>query len=327
MAAFNNRCVVLYSGGLDSLLAVAIMKNLGFDVLPLFVQTPFYNKNIDHLKKQLEQFSLELYIKRDDQDYIDMLKNPQFGYGKNLNPCIDCKIFFYRQAFMLMEESGASFAVTGEVLGQRPMSQRSYSVLRNIEKRANLTDRVLRVLSAKCLPDTLMEKEGIINKNKLFCITGRSRKEQFQLADHFGIDEFESPAGGCLLTDKTMALRIKDMIKSDNIKDIELELLNIGRHFKINSKRFIVSRKKAETAALFDRFKDVLPIIKCHNAPGAVGVFIDNPDKQDIEIAGSIIKYYSKKAESVEYQLPNKEVYVFYPETLSLDEINLFKIV
>ena len=325
MKNFNKKCVVLYSGGLDSLLAAAIMKKKGFEVNALFVQTPFYKKDIKHLQKQLEQFSCELFIKSNHDDYIEMVKNPQFGYGKNLNPCIDCKIFFYRQAKKLIDETNSSFVVTGEVLGQRPMSQRSYSILRSIEKRADLTDLVFRPLSAKCLPKTEMESVGILKSKDFYCITGRGRKEQFEIARSFNINSFESPAGGCLLTDKSISVRIKEMLMHENFKETELELLNIGRHFRINSNRFVVSRNKKETQAMTEKFKNTQPFLKCKDAPGAVGVFMDSPSTDEIELAASIIKRYSKKTEHIEYSYKNEEV-IIKPQELNETLINSYKI-
>ncbi len=326
MGELNKKCVVLYSGGLDSLLAVYIMKSLNFSVYPLFVKTPFYKKDEDRLKSQIENLSLKLYITENSGDYIEVVKNPEFGYGKNLNPCIDCKIFFFKQAKLFMEKIGAGFIVTGEVLGQRPMSQRSYSVLRAIEKRANLIDLILRPLSAKCLPQTQMEKEGIIDREKLFCITGRSRKEQFKLAKEFGIDSFESPAGGCLLTDAAFSKRVKELLKNEQIDKYELELLTIGRHFKINKKRFVVSRNREETLLLFDSFKDKLPFLRCYKAAGAAGVFVETPEKEELSTAAAILKRYSKKANEIEYIYKNSSV-IIKPEEISQNMIDSLKAV
>ncbi len=333
MGLFNKKCVVLYSGGLDSLIAVHTMLSLGFSVYPLFIETPFYKKDREHLKKQLFQLTLnsnhsklfDLKIVRDDKSYIEIVKNPEFGYGKNLNPCIDCKIFFFKQAKKFMEEIGATFVVTGEVLGQRPMSQRSYSILRSIEKRAGLSDLVLRPLSAKCLQKTKMEEEGIIDKEKLFCITGRSRKQQIELARKFGIISFEPPAGGCLLTDAAFALRVKDMLKYGYRSAHEIELLNIGRHFRINSKRFVVSRNQNESERLLSFAKDELPLLECLNAPGAVGIFIEKPNEYEMNIAASILKRYSKKAELIKYTYKGVNRIV-KPLEMPYEKIDLLKI-
>ncbi len=325
MEKLCRRCVVLYSGGLDSLLAVHIMLSLNFEVYPLFVKTPFYNKDEKQLEKGLSGLPVKLHTAKDDKEYLEIVKHPMFGYGKNLNPCVDCKIFFFKQAKRFMDEIGACFVVTGEVLGQRPMSQRSYSVMRAIEKRAGLSNLVLRPLSAKCLPQTDMEKEGIVDKEKLFCITGRSRKEQLELAKLFGIEDFESPAGGCLLTDASISKRVKEMLEYGYADEYELELLTLGRHFRINSKRFVVSRRKDETYLMLKKFGTVLPLLKCYNAPGAVGVFTAEPDSKEIEIAAAVLKKYSKKAELFEYSYEN-QVKIVQPDDVKEDELELLKI-
>ena len=303
MEKFNKRCVALYSGGLDSLLAIIVIKNLGFEVLPLFVKTPFYNKNEKDLKKQLAPLDLELFTIEDTEGYLEILKNPRFGYGKNLNPCIDCKIFFLKKAKEFMEETGASFVITGDVLGQRPMSQRSYTVLRTIEKHANLEGRVLRPLSARCLPETLMEKEGLIDREKLYCIQGRTRVKQLELAKQFGLEGFESPAGGCLLTDIQFSNRLREMLsKNEELKNREaLELLRMGRHFRIDGYKFIVSRNEKETKLLLENYGN-LPRIECLNAPGAIGVFLKEPHMNAVIVGASIVKRYSKKAKATVFK-------------------------
>lgn len=333
MGLFNKKCIALYSGGLDSLLSVHIMLSLGFLVYPLFIETPFYKKDSEYLKEQLFKLSLnsdsykllDLKIIRVDESYIEVVKNPEFGYGKNLNPCIDCKIFFFKQAKKFMEEVGATFVVTGEVLGQRPMSQRSYSILRSIEKRANLSDLVLRPLSAKCLQRTKMELEGIIDREKLFCIAGRSRKQQIELAEKFSIGTFESPAGGCLLTDRSFSLRVKDMLKHGYRGKNEMELLTVGRHFRINSKRFVVSRKKEETYRLTELAKGKMPFLECLGAPGAVGVFVETPSEKEIYTASSIIKRYSKKTKLIKYTNEGDSK-IIEPVEMPLNQIELLKI-
>ncbi len=307
------------------MLVVYIMLSLGFDVFPLFVKTPFYKKDEDELKEYLKALPVSLYIAENDREYVEIVKNPQFGYGKNLNPCVDCKIFFLKEAKRFMEKTGACFVVTGEVVGQRPMSQRSYSVMRAIEKRAGLKDLVLRPLSAKCLPETEMEKKGIINREKLFCISGRSRKQQMELAKAFGISSFESPAGGCLLTDGSISKRIKEMLKYGYENDYELELLSMGRHFRIGSKRFVASRNQKETSFLLRAFFNVLPFVKPYEAPGAVGVFVEKPSAKEMEIAAAILGRYSKKAEVFEYSYEG-ELRILKPCEISVEEIELLRI-
>ncbi|AEA34494.1 thiamine biosynthesis protein [Hippea maritima] len=325
MKNLNKKCVALYSGGLDSLLAILIVKSLGVEVYPLFVQTPFYNKEIDKLKEQLNKSGLALETARDDKAYIEMLLNPRFGYGKNLNPCIDCKAFFYKKAKEYADKIGASFIITGEVLGQRPMSQRSYTVLRTIEKHAGLIDLVLRPLSAKCLKETIMEKEGIVDRDKLYCIQGRTRKAQFELAKTFGIEEFESPAGGCLLTDTQFSARLKEMLdKKDELNSpVAIELLKIGRHFRVDGFKFIVSRNAEETKFLTDNFSD-LPQIRCLNSPGGVGVFLKEPHIETIITAAAILKRYSKKAQNLIFK--GSREFIIDVKPMSDERLNSYRV-
>ncbi len=325
MTILNRRCVVLYSGGLDSLLSVVIMKNLGFETIPLFVKTPFYDKDTNSLKKQLEPFDVELAVKEDFKGYISMLRNPRFGYGKNLNPCIDCKIFFYKKAKELMEETGASFVVTGEVLGQRPMSQRSYTILRTIEKQSGLSDLVLRPLSAQCLLKTIMEQEGIVDRKRLYCIQGRARKKQLELAQSLGIENFENPAGGCLLTDMQFSVKLKEtMSKNDEFYNLKtIELLRIGRHFRIDGFRFVVSRNEKETKELFENF-DFLPLVMCLNEPGAVGVFLKEPHMDTIIKGASIVKRYSKKAQNLIFK--GSREFIIDIKPMRDEEVNKYRI-
>ncbi len=324
MGEFNRRCIALYSGGLDSLLAVAIMHRLKFEVIPLFVRTPFYKKDEQQLRKSLEPFGLKLEIDYNPQAYMEMLTSPKFGYGKNFNPCIDCKIFFLKRARAYMEQTGATFIVTGDVLGQRPFSQRSYPVLRSIEKRAGCKDIVLRPLSAKVLPETAMEKAGLIKKEDLYGITGRSRKAQFELAKVLGIENYESPAGGCLLTDRTIGYRVKEMVET-GYKPVEFELIDVGRHFRINGKLFIVSRNRNETRMIAELYSGKLPIIRCIGAPGAVGLFVDKPRKEELEIAGGIVLFYSKKADKLEYSYGDEKM-EFSPARLEAEHVEQLRI-
>ncbi len=325
MTILNRRCVVLYSGGLDSLLSLVIMKNLGFEAIPLFIKTPFYDKDINSIKEQLEPFGVELTIKEDFKGYMSMLKNPRFGYGKNLNPCIDCKIFFYKKAKELMEEAQASFVVTGEVLGQRPMSQRSYTILRTLEKQSGLSDLVLRPLSAQCLPETKMEQESIVDREKLYCIQGRARKIQLELAQNLGIENFESPAGGCLLTDVQFSARLEEAMnrKEEFHNPKAIELLRIGRHFRIDGFKFVVSRNEKETKELLENF-DLLPIVMCLNEPGAVGVFLKEPHMDTIIKGASIVKRYSRKAKNLVFK--GSREFIIDIKPMRGEEVNKYRI-
>jgi tRNA U34 2-thiouridine synthase MnmA/TrmU len=229
------------------------------------------------------------------EEYLSVVKNPKHGYGSNMNPCIDCRIFMLRKAKAYMEESGASFIVTGEVLGQRPMSQRR-DAMRLIEKEAGLEGFILRPLSAKFLPASIPENEGWIDREKLLKIQGRSRKPQIQLADHYGIRDYPCPAGGCLLTDPGFAKRMKDLLRyfpDFSLNDVHL--LKVGRHFRLSSKlKLVVGRKEEENQKIrtFSEEKDIL--LKLFRFPGPLSLLRGEAEEREIEQAAAITARYSK---------------------------------
>jgi len=246
------KAICLYSGGLDSALAVKIVKELGIEPICVRFITPFIKRDIKPIKEFIKKENLKLIEIEVLPDYIQILKNPKYGFGKNLNPCIDCKIYFFKKAKEIMEREKADLMVTGEVLNQRSMSQRKY-VLELIERETNLKGLILRPLSAKLLPPTIFEKEGKIDREKLFSIKGRSRKIQLELARKFFLKDFTSPAGGCLLTQPSFSQRLKDLLTHESdfsLKD--LELLKFGKHFRIshNTKLIIPRTKKEELEIL-----------------------------------------------------------------------------
>ncbi|MDA3792261.1 MAG: hypothetical protein PF545_01190, partial [Elusimicrobia bacterium] len=257
--------VILLSGGLDSVLAAHLLTQLKIELIAINYTSPFHPEPVhpepvhsesaeginfarvtaDRLGIPLRQINFSKYI-------IDIIKNPEHGYGKNLNPCIDCRIAQLKVAKKIMKEEGCAFIVTGEVTGQRPMSQNKNS-LELIEKAAGVKRILLRPLSAKLLPTTLPEEKGLINRNKLLKISGRSRKEQLALADKFHIskEEYLPAAGGCRLTNKEYASKIRDL-KEHNILNINnVVLANKGRHFRISPEfKLIVGRDEKENNIL-----------------------------------------------------------------------------
>lgn len=249
------KCILLYSGGLDSLLSAKVLMEMGIDVTGLHCILPYFPPDLDtgNLKavQLANQIGLKLVHYRCQEEYIEMLRKPCHGYGKEINPCIDCKIFFMKIAAGLMKELNADFVATGEVVGQRPMSQLKHT-LNHIEKESGLAGRLLRPLSAKLLKPTIVETEGLVDRNRLLDINGRGRKRQFELAEHYGITDFELPGGGCLFTDTHIASRIRDAFRYERkITPLDLYLLKFGRHFRISDKlKIIVSRNQHETGEL-----------------------------------------------------------------------------
>ncbi len=254
------RAVALISGGLDSRLAARLIKGQGCDVIALKFKTPFSHKNRggsgDNQADIEKDLGCELRSLSLSDDFLDIVRSPKHGYGSNLNPCIDCKILMLRKAGGLMRQKGARFIITGEVLGQRPMSQHKQA-LERIEKEAGLQGLVLRPLSAKLLPETIPEKEGWVDRNKLMGFSGRSRRPQMELATGLGIENYPTPAGGCLLTDPDFAKKLKDLINYGELNLDNIELLKAGRYFRLGAQaKLIVGRNERENNRLSDLAKE-----------------------------------------------------------------------
>jgi len=247
------KAIALLSGGLDSILAARIIADQGIEVTGIYFSSPFWSneeKEKIFIKEVEEQNNFKIIIKQVGDEYLEIVKNPLHGWGKNINPCIDCKIFMLKKAKEMMESSGANFIVTGEVIGQRPMSQHK-GALNLILKETGLDGLLVRPLCAKNLPATIPEDKGWIERVKLYDAAGRSRKVQFMLAKKFKIDKFTSPAGGCLLTEKKFAPKLMDLFKhNENPTMHDVELLKYGRHFRYKNNKIIVGRNKIENNIL-----------------------------------------------------------------------------
>jgi tRNA-specific 2-thiouridylase len=251
------KAVALLSGGLDSSLAVRMMLQQGIDIEAVAIKTPFCDfdcgKGCGHRVKEVaDELGIKLKTVYFGEEYLRMLKNPKYGYGSGMNPCIDCRGMMYNAAKEHMKRTGADFVITGEVLFQRPMSQNNRA-LHIIEKETGMECKVLRPLSAKHLAPTDAEKMGLIKREDMGDIKGRSRKGQLALAKHFGISEPPNAAGGCLLTDPCFSKRVKDIM--DHCDDIptlnDIELLKVGRHFRISDDaKLVVGRNKDENEVI-----------------------------------------------------------------------------
>jgi tRNA U34 2-thiouridine synthase MnmA/TrmU len=299
----KGRAFSLISGGLDSLLATRLMMDQGIEVVGLHFITPFFGYN----KKGQESRSAErwgrLYgiqarIIDVSEEYFRILRNPRYGYGKNFNPCIDCKIFLFSKAKAMMEEEKADFLVTGEVLGQRPMSQRR-DTLWIVERDSGTEGSLLRPLCAKSLKPTRPELTGMVDREKLLGLSGRSRKPQMKLAEEMGIRHYPAPAGGCLLTDPVLAKRIRKYFSEcPSITVNEILLLRVGRHFQFPAgQHLVVGRRDEENQRLTELRQDGDVFLKLQGIPGPLGLIRGKAEEEELRLAASILVRYSKAKE------------------------------
>ena len=251
------RAFALLSGGLDSILAAKLIQQQNIEVIPLHYQIPFCKRSKDPMSasdriSQLTQKYLHSAIRTIDikNEFLEIVRAPAHGFGSHMNPCIDCKILMLSHARAMMQQEGVAFVVTGEVVGQRPMSQHK-KTLELIMRKSGLEGLLVRPLSAKILPDTIPEQKGWISGEKLLDFNGRTRKPQFALAKELGVAEYAQPAGGCLLTDPIFSKRLKDLVSHDELNSHNVELLKIGRHFRVDKHtKLIVGRDEKEDAVL-----------------------------------------------------------------------------
>jgi len=246
----KNKVIVLFSGGLDSLLVIKILQEQGLEIEAIQFKLPFGCKSCKDEKEKGDFIRKERIklIKFDCtkgllfEEYLELIKKPKYGFGTGINPCVDCKIFMFKKAKEYADKEGIRIIATGEVLGERPMSQTS-KALELIDRKVGF--EILRPLSAKLLKETSAEKNKLVNRNKFFDINGRTRKKQIELAKKYNLN-FPSPSGGCLLCEKILARRLKLLIEKNLINEKTFELSKIGRHFVINGCWFIVGRKEKE---------------------------------------------------------------------------------
>ncbi len=289
------KAIGLFSGGLDSALAIKLVQEQGIDIVALNFVSPFCTCvgegcSIAGLAKKLK---VPIKLMNKGKDYLKIIRHPKFGYGKNINPCIDCKIYILKKAKEYAKKIGAKFVFTGEVLGQRPMSQH-YKTLMLIEKEAGLKGKVVRPLCAGLLPPTEAEKKGWINRKKLLKFEGRRRTPQLDLAKKFKIYGFMCGGSGCRLTDKEYAKKLKDLF--DNKKKIsmnDVKLLNYGRHFRAGKNKIIVGRNENENKRIkaLKQKSDIMFEVKDYVGPTTI--LKGKTNKKTIELAASLTARYS----------------------------------
>ncbi len=291
------RAIGLLSGGLDSMLAARLIKDQNIDVLGVAFVTPFFGP--EKAQQAADRLRLPLRVLDITRPHWTMLQQPRYGYGKGLNPCIDCHALMLREAGKLMESVGAGFLFTGEVLGQRPFSQTRPS-LRAVEKTSGYLDLILRPLSALLLPETRPEREGLVDRSRLLDISGRSRKRQMALAENYGLTEYPAPAGGCLLTDPIFSRRLKELLAHSPEPELrEIELLKTGRHFRLPSRlKIIVGRNKKENEAIEGLAETRDLMARCLGFPGPLVLAVGSSTAEDREKAAEMAAAYSDAPEN-----------------------------
>jgi len=284
----------LCSGGLDSILAALVLKKQAVEVTWITFVTPFFGA--EKARRAARLTGIPLIEKDITEPYLKMLRNPPAGYGQHMNPCMDCHTMMFRMAGEIMEAEQYDFLFSGEVLGQRPMSQTRPS-LRYVEKHSGYDGYILRPLSARRLPETLVEQKGLVDRSRLLDLAGRSRKPQIRLAKEYGIQKYPAPAGGCLLTDKQFSRRLGDLLEHDPQPPPRfLHLLRYGRHFRVDATtKIIVGRNSSENRQILeyvDPAKDTT--LKTIEYPGPLAVLPGGAIPPARQLAAALCAGYSK---------------------------------
>jgi tRNA U34 2-thiouridine synthase MnmA/TrmU len=294
------KAIALLSGGLDSTLAILLLRKQGIDVTAVTFLTHFGCDISDSsscskdVSDTAVKFGFEVKLCHLADKFISIVKNPKYGHGKNMNPCIDCRILMLKEAKELMQMTGADFIATGEVLGQRPMSQRR-ETFPLIDREAGLEGYVLRPLSAKLLKPTIPEIKGIVKREELCGFSGRSRKPQMALAKKFGLTDYPSPAGGCLLTDPIYSYKLKELLMHNpdpSIKD--LNLLRVGRHFRLpGGHKAVVGRNREENMSIEALAEKGDYLMKVEGVGSPLTLISKDATEEDLLSAASLCARYS----------------------------------
>ncbi len=292
------KAVGLISGGLDSTLAAKVVKDCGIDVYGVYFAMPWGCCDKTKAIEAAEHIGIKFIVLQLDERYLEIVRKPKFGYGSAMNPCVDCRIHMFSRAAQYMKHIGANFVFTGEVLGQRPMSQMRHS-MKKIEQGTGLEGKLLRPLCAQHMDPTIPEQEGLIDRNQLLSMVGRSRKEQYKLAKEMNITEFSAPAGGCSLTDKNFARRMKDTLDHGYRNFRETIALKWGRHFRINQNyKFVVGRDADENINLLRYAHREDYVVQFINENGPTLIIKGREPNEDLLAkAAGIIQRFSKSRE------------------------------
>lgn len=298
--------LLLLSGGLDSTLAGKLLLDMGIEVVAVNFTSPFCrctpkSHGCSAARKAAEGLGVPVRHFSSGEDYLEVMKNPRFGRGKGMNACIDCRIYIFRRAGDYMREIGADFLATGEVLGERPMSQHR-KAMETIEHESGVAGRIVRPLSARLLPPSEPEKTGLVEREKLLAIEGRCRAPQMRLAEEAGIKDYPCPAGGCLLTDKEFAARFEDLLGHEPGFGLrEARLLTVGRHFRLPSGgKVLIGRNEAENEALGALRGENEPLLEPVDLPGPSALCTGGLSGDAIKTAARLVALYTEGGREVD---------------------------
>lgn len=295
----NKKCLALFSGGLDSMLAIKLISSQGIKVHALNIDIGFGgNKDkAELMRRRAKMAGATFEVVNVRSRYLqEVLFNPKFGYGKQFNPCIDCHGFMFRTAISMLKDYGASFVISGEVVGQRPMSQRNDAMVHVKNLALDENDIILRPLCAKLLKPTKPEREGLVDREKLLDLNGRGRNPQLTLAKEFGFSDFETPGGGCLYTIEGFSNRIRDFIKFDkDMSENDLQSLRYGRHLRLpGGAKMIIGRDENDNAHLEALSLDKMSSINFDDVIGAHSFISKNASKEDLWLGARLAITYCK---------------------------------
>jgi len=330
----NKKAIALISGGLDSLLAAKVVMGQGIEVLGVVFVMQFASRDVqvfrEHVQDAAASAGIPVKFVDISKEFFEVLKAPRYGYGSNLNPCIDCRILMLGLAKKIMREEGAGFVITGEVLGERPMSQRK-EALNMIAKRSSLEGYLLRPLSAKLFKETVPEEQGIIDRTKLLDITGRSRQRQLNLAGEYGLHRFFAPAGGCLLTDPIFARKLKDLMSKGSLTMDDAALLKYGRHFRLDDEtKAVVGRNEKDNREMQVLKKEDDVMLRLKGAPGPYTLLRGKTSLENLEKAASLVVSHSRSknmdGSAIEFWADEKDRKPLIAGPMARDEIERLRV-
>ena len=284
------RALCLFSGGLDSQLAVCVLREQGIEARGAVFQSEFFDQRPSI--RAARALGLPLETLDFNADILELIRKPKHGFGSGMNPCIDCHARMIRRAGEWMDANGFHLIATGEVAGQRPMSQ-GRGTLQVVARESGYGDRLLRPLSALLLPATVPEQEGWVDRNRLLAIEGRSRKPQIELAKRFGLKEYPQPAGGCLLTDPTYSLKLRELAEHEGLDPLWIARMRMGRQFRVLGARLVVGRNQAENAELEGGAGPGDLLLRAADRPGPTGLMAKGASDEQLRLAGALLARYT----------------------------------